>query len=500
MRFFSHTPTHLLSALLTGLALSASVKGDSKPNVLLIAIDDLNDWIGCMDGHPQAITPHIDSLAARGTLFTNAHCQAPICGPSRASLLSGRYPHETGVYNQPQGGDALASDSALFHGKLLPQYFAEHGYATFGVGKISHGYDQSHLFHEAGSRGNSGPKPDGPKAPNDTRFRYRPNYDLPYTGTQTDWGASPDRNDQMPDHETASWIIPHLEKEHDKPFFMAVGFHRPHVPFYAPQEWFDLFPLDQIVLPEIPLDDLDDVPEIGRRIHELPRYPSIDWLRANESDELRRCVQAYLACTAFVDAQVGRVLSALEQSPHADNTIVVLFSDHGYHIGEKERVSKQGLWEESTRVPFIVTAPDALPAQVRHHPVGLIDIYPTLLDLCGLPIRAANSGSSLAPLIENASVPWRHSIITTYAKGNHTLRSDRYRYIRYDDGSEELYDHFSDPHEWKNLASNPELAQTLARFRQELPSVSAPYHRIVGNGPINAWFKEHYEALGVGDR
>ena len=278
---------------------------------------------------------------------------------------------------------------------------------------------------------------------------------------------------------------------------MAVGFHRPHVPFYAPQEWFDMHPLENVIVPEIPVDDLSDVPEIGRLIHELPRYPDIDWLRANHEEQLRLCVQAYLACTTFVDAQVGRVLDALDRSPHADSTVVILFSDHGYHLGEKERVSKQGLWEESTRVPFIVATPNGQESEKRHQPVGLIDIYPTLVDLCDLPKRPQNAGRSLVPLIENSGASWRHSIITTYAMNNHTLRSDRFRYIRYEDGSEELYDHFRDSNEWTNLANNPEYARELDAFRKNLPKDNAPYHPIVGSGPINPWFAEHYERLGV---
>lgn len=278
---------------------------------------------------------------------------------------------------------------------------------------------------------------------------------------------------------------------------MAVGFHRPHVPFYAPQEWFDLQPLKAVIVPEIPPDDLRDVPETGRRIHELPRYPNIDWLRANDNDELLRCTQAYLACTSFVDAQVGRVLDALTKSPYADNTIIILFSDHGYHLGEKSRVAKQGLWEESTRVPLIIVRPGDESPQIRSQPVGLIDLYPTVLDLCGLSPRSANAGNSLVPLIKNPNTPWRRSILTTYARGNHTLRSEQYRYIRYDDGSEELYDHNSDPNEWKNLANNPQSTATLKAFRNELPKVDAPYHPSVGDGPINAWFKEHYILQGV---
>lgn len=490
-------PQPLRNLLLSlSISLILAQAAHSAPNVLFIAIDDLNDWIGCMDGHPQAKTPNMDRLAARGTLFTNAHCQAPICGPSRASFLSGRYPHETGVYNQPSG-NSMAEDTTHFDQQLLPQYFAQHGYTTYGVGKITHGYDIQDTFQFYGSKGSSGPKPKGPKAPNDTRFRFRPDYSQPYSGTQTDWGAFPDRNEQMPDFQTADWIIPHIKKEHDKPFFMAVGFHRPHVPFYAPQEWFDLHPLDQVIVPEIPNNDLNDIPETGRRIHELPRYPALDWLRANNEEELRRCTQAYLACISFVDAQVGRVLDALEDSPHSDNTLIILFSDHGYHLGEKSRVSKQGLWEESTRVPMIVSLPGQTDSQTSHRPVGLIDLYPTLVELCKLPTRKQNSGKSLSALLSNPDATWRHSVLTTYARGNHALRSEKYRFIQYDDGSEELYDHLSDPNEWTNLASNPEYAEVLARFRKELPQEESPYHPSVRSKPINAWFEDHYQKQGV---
>jgi arylsulfatase A-like enzyme len=459
------------------------------PNVLFVAVDDLNDWIGCLGGHPQTATPHIDRLAHRGTLFTNAHCQGPICGPSRAALLSGRYPHTTGVYDQPQG-QRLADDQVHFRGHLLPELFAAHGYRTFGVGKITHGYPMEVAFQDAGERfGGSGPKPE-----KGVRFHYHLP-DVPYSGTQTDWGPFPDRDEQMPDHQVADWAIERLRAAHEAPFFLAVGFSRPHVPWYVPQKWFDQIPLEGVELPVIRDDDLSDVPAIGRQIHELPKYPSLDWLRANDNAELRLATQAYLACVRFVDHEIGRVLRALEESPHAGNTIVVLFGDHGYHVGEKGRVSKHGLWEEATRVPLIVVRPGE---QDRGHraaqPVGLIDLSPTLLELCGLPARARDEGRSLVPLLDDTTADWRYAILTTYARGNHALRSTRYRYIRYEDGSEELYDHVEDPQEWVNLADRPEHAELLATFRRELPTSNAPYHPAVNLEPINAWFEAHFRS------
>lgn len=479
------------------LALSVSGKTLAHPNVLFIVIDDLNDWVGCLGGHPQARSPNMDRLAQRGILFLNAHCQGPICGPSRASLLSGLYPHVTGIYQQPKG-KAMEEDKAFFHGKFLPQYFGRHGYRTLGVGKITHGYPAGRAFDSYGGKfAGSGPKP-----PKGKRFNYHlPK--VPWTGTQTDWGAYPEKDEDMTDHKAADWAVARLAEKSDKPFFLAVGFVRPHVPFYTPQKWLDLFPLEHVKLPPVRNDDLLDIPEISRRIHELPKYPKLAFLQQNNGEQFRKCVQAYLACTAFVDHQVGRVLNALEKSPHAKDTVIILFSDHGYHLGEKDRVSKHSLWEESTRVPLIV-----VPARPQGNqfgtagvtcakPVGLIDLYPTLLELCALPPRSVNQGASLVPLMKNPNAGWRFATLTTYALGNHTLRSERHRYLRFEDGAEELYDHATDPHEWTNLANHKKSATILERFRRELPDKEAPYHPAIRSGAVNAWFQDHLRRNGV---
>ena len=485
--------TVLLQTFVAGERLSA----EPRSNVLFIAIDDLNDWVGCLDGHTQAKTPNIDRLAARGMLFTNAHCQAPICGPSRASLLSGRYPHTTGVYQQPRGS-AMENDEEHFRDQLLSEYFAGHGYRTLAVGKITHGYSPQVAFQEYGGNfSGSGPKP-----PNAQRFNYfLP--DVPWTGTQTDWGAFPDSDAEMTDHMAATWAIDQLEREQTQPFFLAVGFVRPHVPFYVPQEWFDAFSLDEIQLPAVRNDDLDDVPEIGQQIHEMPKYPSLSFLQDNDNEQFRKCVQAYLACTIFVDHQVGRVLDALERSEYADNTVIVLFSDHGYHLGEKDRVSKHSLWEEATRVPMIVVPArtDSLFESARgrqcSQPVGLIDLYPTLTDLCEVTPNPSNEGRTLRPLLADAGAQWRHSVLTTYARGNHAVRSERYRYIRYEDGSEEFYDHMHDPNEWTNLAHDPAHSEWIRRLREEIPATEAAYHKSTSPAPVNRWFDEHLKNNGV---
>ena len=278
----------------------------------------------------------------------------------------------------------------------------------------------------------------------------------------------------MPDFQVASWAIEELEKQHDKPLFLAVGFWRPHVPLYAPKKWFDLFPIEGVIEPKIKEDDLDDLPAISKRVHAVPMMPRLDWMR--EQDQIDDATQAYLACVAFVDHQVGRVLDALEKSAIADNTIVVLWSDHGYHLGEKHRWAKHGLWEEATKVPLIFSGLDIPQSKQSNKPVGLIDLYPTLTQLAGLPTNDKNQGLSLTPLLQDPDRKWDRPILTTYSFGNHALRGERYRYIRYEDGSEEFYDHQTDPNEWTNLASQPGHEAALKRFRALLPTDEKPWY------------------------
>ena len=461
---------------------------EARPNVLLLVVDDLNDWVGCLEGHPDARTPHIDRLAGRGTLFTNAHCQAPLCGPSRASFLTGRFPSSLGLYGQPTR--ELAQDKDRFVGHLLPQHFARQGYRTFGVGKITHGIPLSAVVEVAGPSGNSGPKP-----PDDHRFHYQPPDIEPFSGTQTDWAPFPGEASQMPDVVTADWAIKMLRSAPSEPFLLAVGFHRPHVPFYVPQPWFDLFPLDEITLPPITEDDLADVPEIGRAIHELPRYPHLPFLQENENAQWRRCVQAYLACTSFVDSQIGRVLEAVP-----DDTVIVLFSDHGYHLGEKNRVAKHSLWPESTRVPLVILADLGRPGQRVDQPVGLIDLFPTLCELAGVPKPSGLEGESLVPLLlDPETILTREAIRTTYARGNHSLRSREEHYIRYENGEEEYYRLGRDPHAWTNLAAGS-TAIDMSAFRDLLPKTEAPYHPASSARPVNAWFKAHFDREHLNSR
>lgn len=310
----------------------------------------------------------------------------------------------------------------------------------------------------------------------------------------------------MPDHQSAAWAVEKLQQDYDKPFFLAVGFVRPHVPFYVPEYWFDRFPLNSIQLPEVREEDQNDIPAISSHIHEVPKYPKLALLRDNNDEQFRKCVQAYLASIAFVDHQIGKVLDALEESAHAKNTIIVLFSDHGYHLGEKDRVAKHSLWEEATHVPLIISLPEQDFPQKTSLPVGLIDLYPTLVHLCGLPENETNEGTSLFPILFGQDTSdWRDAILTTYARGNHALRTEHLRLIRYEDGSFEMYDHRFDPQEFNNLAGpaqlnrraiqrNWEIAQALSKL---LPEEEAPYHPATSRAPINSWFEAHLKENGV---
>ena len=440
-----------------------------RPNILFIAVDDLNDFVGCMGGHPDAVTPNIDRLARRGTLFTNAHCAAPICGPSRAALMIGQHPATTGIYGQIHDKDLQRYIKQRGQTALMSTWFADHGYHTMCVGKIYHQGGGAGAFEEDGGRmGAFGPKPA-------KRMNYDPAwFDNKHGHTQTDWGAFPDRDDDMPDYKSADWAIQRLQRQYDKPFFLAVGMQRPHVPWHVPQKWFDKFQRDALTMPAYQRDDLADVPPAGVAVNEAPMMPDTEWAIANK--QWPAIIQAYLACVMFADAQVGRVLDALDDSPYADNTIIVLWSDHGYHLGEKNHFSKQTLWERSSHMPLIIAGPNLPDGQRVAAPVSLVDLYPTLLEMTSLPSPPQTlEGHSLTPLLRDPAADWPHMAMTNYGWKNTALRDARYRYIQYDDGSNELYDHQVDPNEWHNLADDPASAAVVKRFQSHLPKRHAKW-------------------------
>jgi arylsulfatase A-like enzyme len=443
-----------------------------RPNVLFIAIDDLNDWLGCMNGHPNTKTPNIDKLASQGVLFTNAHCQAPLCGPSRASLMTGLRPSTTGIYGMIDDNKIRSDNETGRDIIFLPEYYRNYGYHTMGIGKLFHRHAPDGLFDESGGRSPGfGPLPaerfvwDG----YGTSDRER------YGRTSTDWGAYPEADSLMPDHHSVNWAIERLDRDYDNPFFLAVGFLRPHVPLYVPQKWFDLHPVENLKMTPYKKDDLDDVPAVAHLINDLPMMPSTDW--AIENNEWGNIIQAYLACVSFVDYELGRLLDALGESRYAENTVIVLWSDHGYRLGEKGTFAKHALWETATRAPLIFAAPDLPVEKVIDAPAEMLSIYPTLLDLCGLPAYDRNEGLNLVPLMTGKGPRTNESIaITTFGMQNHALRTSRYRYIRYEDGGEELYDHNSDPNEWFNIAGEPSNGDVINQLKGYLPAINARWN------------------------
>ncbi len=431
-----------------------------RPNILFIAIDDQNDWIGCLGGHPQVKTPHIDRLAARGTLFTNAHCQSPLCNPCRTSLMTGLRPSTTGVYGLAPWFRTIEEFKNLV---TLPQYLAAHGYRTYSTGKIYHGRygrgKQDHEFHVLGPGASVGARP------------KKKLVDTPNKHPLVDWGVFPHRDEDKGDWKVASWAVEQLDAKPQEPFFLTVGFFLPHVPCYATQKWFDLYPEESLILPPVKLDDRDDTPRFSWYLHWKLPEPRLKFLK--EAKQWKNLVRSYLACVSFVDSQVGRVLDSLEKNGLADDAIVVLWSDHGWHLGEKLITGKNTLWERSTHVPLIFAGPGIAERSRCSRPAELLDIYPTLVELCGLPKKKGLEGHSLVPQLKDAAAPRRWPAITTHNRDNHGVRSEHWRYIRYADGSEELYDMRRDPNEWYNLAGDPKFADVIREHRRWLPKKNA---------------------------
>ena len=443
--------------------LRADAEAQEKLNVLFIAIDDLNDWVGCLGGHPDAKTPHLDALAEHGVLFTHTYCAAPACNPSRAALMTGIRPSTSGVYHNP---DPWRKSEVLKDAVTLPQHFMAHGYRAAGSGKIYHGGFPDPPSWDEYWPSQTKNKPGDPMPPTEAR----PLNGIPQT-KHFDWGPVDTSREEMGDWQVADWVNQQLEQEHDQPFFLACGFFRPHLPWYVPQEYFDRHPLDSVTLPEIQEDDLDDVPVTGRKM----ARPQGDHAKVVKHDQWRKAVQAYLASISFVDECIGRVVEALDRSPHRDNTVIVLWSDHGWHLGEKLHWRKFALWEEATHNVMMMVAPGTTePGGRCDAPVSLLDIYPTLVDLCGLTPRSELEGNSLVPLLKDPDADWEPPALTTHGANNHSLRSKRWRYIRYEDGTEELYDHENDELEWHNLADEPKYVKVKAELAQWLPKVNVP--------------------------
>lgn len=422
---------------------------NEKYNVLFIAVDDMNDWIGPFGGYEGIKTPNIDKLAKKGVVFKRAYCSAPACNPSRASLLTGVRPSTSGVYHNNQPWRPVLKDAVT-----LPQYFTANGYEVKGAGKIFH-----NSFNDKASWPVYFDVPHSPEPPK-----------KPVNGfANFDWSPVDVKDEDMGDFKVVNQGIDFFDKKHEKPFFLAIGLTRPHLPWYVPQKYYDQYPLSEIKRPKVTENDLADVPAAGVKIAK----PNGDHKFIKEHDQWEKAVQGYLASITFADGQIGRLLDALDKSQYAKNTIIVFFGDHGWHLGEKEHWRKFALWEEASRVPFIVYAPGISALnRVSDRTVNLMDIYPTLVDLCKLPAKKELEGNSIAALLKNPAAQWKHPSVTTHGFGNHAVRSEKYRYIRYNDGSEELYDHDVDPLEWKNLAKEPKYAAVKSELAKSLPTVN----------------------------
>ena len=505
-----------ISACVTSLLISISLYGQNDvTNVIIIISDDLNDSVEGMGGHAQAQTPNIDRLIDMGVQFTNAHANAPICGPSRASLWTGMYPSKTGYYGHNQQQNRWRNFPMMTDAITIMEHYSNNGYKLYGSGKVFHnGHEDNSVFNQPldGGPSSFGPFPwDGstmhswgkplafghsimPPNIRDSKWGgFAPLSEIPtvgnYTGWMKDWEEPWDfqyesemDRELMPDEITSIWVSEKLNETHDDPFFIVAGMNRPHTPRYAPKEFFDMFPLETIILPPYLENDLNDTPSIlwenNNQSSALTRFLE-DSAETDIGSEMwwKKWIQSYLACVAFVDHQVGVILDSLENSQYAENTIVIFTADHGYHMGEKNFLSKTTIWEESTRIPLVVYAPGVSVAGEKvSHPVSLIDIYPTLIDLSALPENPNIGGNgylldgySFRPFLENpingtwngppvalnhlhGNVNPANNIPSPIAENHHSVRSSRYRYTLTSDGEEEFYDHLNDPNEWNNLA------------------------------------------------
>ncbi|MDB4614098.1 sulfatase [bacterium] len=467
----------ILFSLLLLFAVSAKAlqAAETKPNVLFLAVDDMNDWIGCLGTTPHAITPNIDRLAKRGVNFTNAHTAGVFCAPSRAAIFSGQYASTTGCYMTP--------NYFVHHPEIegLQMSFSKAGYTTLGAGKLFHhpegAIDQrgwSEFFLRNAVQRRSGwpldswsketpiPQPFPNSAYNKgQKFKG---------GMFLEWGAvANDKEEQMADTIRANWAVEQLKKKHDKPFFLGCGLYSPHFPNYCPQKYFDLYDPAKIGMPPMLEDDLEDLPpQVRKQRENRKRFHHEKLVKMGAMDD---AIHGYLACISYADAMIGRVLDALDASPYADNTIVVLWSDHGYHHGEKGQWGKHTLWERTSNVPFIWAGPGVAKNAKTDVTVSLIDMYPTFVEMCELPKpQQLLEGQSLAATLARPAAATDRNVFLPYiAPGEYAVINREWRYIRYGDKGEELYNLRKDPNEWHNLASDATHSDTKAELQKTAP-------------------------------
>ncbi|TLX78164.1 DUF4976 domain-containing protein [Labilibacter sediminis] len=527
-------------SVLLALLMSISLKGQDKTNAVLIILDDMNDYIGVMGGHAQAITPNMDQLAKEGVYFSNAHANAPICAPSRASLLSGLYPSTTGNF----GFGHISDNVVLSNSKFIMEYAAENGYATYSTGKIFHrsGDDPSSTL---GKKQDQGPYAwDGinaighPSVPEPFRNigllngSFAPLSDVPPGGWRNTTSVnsafnyvSEDNRDKMCDEISADFVMQWIDQHetlkaqgNDTPFFIAYGGMKPHTPHVVPQRFFDMYPLDKVMIPEILKNDLEDTYGEHFSASGFNDYDSLLVSYTSAEEGLKRYVQSKLACITFADSLVGVINNKIKNSSFANNTTIILCGDNGFHMGEKYRLAKNTLWEESTHIPFFIKAPgfDSSSGAEVKHPVGLIDIYPTFKDLCGwIGDTKKNAqtreldGHSLRAFLENPqTTSWSgpnvalESVINSSSseigKQNYAVRSENYRYILYPSGDEELYDLSMDKNEWTNLIFDANYSAVAQNLREELKAL-VPEVSFEKTTTINYLFNDDFEGYNLGD-
>jgi len=515
----------LLSAFLliagANLSLQVTAQKVDRPNVLFVLYDDLNDWVLHLDSHPKTITPNMDRLRQRSISFVNTHAVVPVCGASRASLLSGMYPRVTGLWDFGE----WRKNSVLSNSVSLPLHFRNNGYEVYGVGKTLHEGAGGDFYTEYGIGPDYGPWPWRGRGrafytPEPTQYKkwipylpermhrdlnYGPLSNIPVweadstnkipgakgwfgeqEPTQPFRYISDNDRDTMPDEKSADWAVNVLNRKHTAPFFLNVGFMRPHTPLYVPKKYYDMFPIDKITLPPYKKDDLEDCAKVLRERWQWGFKKFDALIKAGGETALKEWVQAYLASIAFADDQLGKLMAAMDANGYWDNTIVIMTADNGYHVGEKNVVQKWHLWNESTRVPLFISIPRNLgKGSVCRNPVSLIDIYPTLLDLCSLPVdpnkglsNLSLNGHSLYPfLIDPKANKWDGSSVALMAvkdadqPPHFSVVSEGYRYTLCGNGEEELYDHHKDPNEWINVAKNRKYVKTKNLLRQELKEI-----------------------------
>jgi arylsulfatase A-like enzyme len=456
------------TAFMSGCSAAKNTELLEHPNVLFISLDDMNDWIGPLAGHDQSITPSLEQFARTGVNFARNYAPSPGCNPSRTATLTGLHTYTSGMYSNYQDWREVPTLQDI---QTIGQLFRSNGYYTAGAGKIFH-YDQV----DAAGWDDYYPSILNPM-PDDNFPEQRPANMPPfkYMYNMFDWGPLTISDEETGDFESVRYITEQLKKDHDKPFFLAAGIYRPHLPWYVPQEYFDRFPLESIRKPGILEDDIADLGPVAR---ELIARGGNYHRHVVEAGQWERAVQGYLASIAFADAMVGRLLQALEQSAYADNTIVVIWSDHGWQLGEKNHWRKFALWENVIRTVMMIRVPEGvakMPAgsasgATTANVTSLMDIYPTLVDLCNLAGRSNFDGVSLRTMLADPLQPVSRPVISTYDYGSYSIRYENWHYIRYIDGSEELYNLDEDPEEWHNRAADETLAAVKRQLAGYIPA------------------------------